>query len=161
MPIRRRGDILSTAKDEQFGLALIFGHVGYNDMRECWTKFCQQIAKFADVRDPFEPNEFCGEPQQYQDGQWMQFVETFEGAGITDSEIQESIERALIWAHAKGIKKIITNGAGDVGKIPNKVHNRELAAHRTEFLVKIFTRSEERLGLSVTLMSLNDVFMRM
>jgi len=160
MVTTRSGDIFSTADIEKFDLAIVYGHLGYNFLRDYWNHFSIEFPIFQSVTDPFEDERFNSRYFEYKQGQWIIFRTHYAGIGISDADLKRQLETDLAWAHGMGLKTVITNGARNIGSIPNKVHNRLLDDSRTQFLIGLVTTLQRKYPLEITLMSLNDVFTR-
>ena len=159
MPSLRQGDIFETAVSEGFQLAIIFGHIGYNELQGYWRLFRQTVPAWAEIDDPFSGETLKGGANEYQPGRYVWFVESHRACGLLDEEFAAIIKKALDWAVEQGMTKIITNGVN----APPTLHtfdNRLSDKQRTRLLAEIVSDYEQRHQLSITLMSLNDVFLR-
>ena len=159
MVITRSGDIFSTADIEKFDLAIVYGHLGYS-LRNYWDDFAIKYPIFNSVTDPFKDEMLNSSYFEYKQGQWIIFREHYAGIGISDADLERQLEIDLAWAHELGLTTVITNGARNIGSIPNKAHNRLLDDSRTQFLIGLVTTLQRKYPLEITLMSLNDVFTR-
>ena len=157
MPHLRQGDVLSIAKTEEFDLAIVFGHLGYNHMDLTWQNFKQGIDFWNETENPFDP-DVSDLPHQFNNNKWIWFVGAKENNGITDEDFQLFIVRALTWANMHQLRRVITNGIMDVDHGRQSVANRASDDRRTDLLFSLVRPFEE--VLDVTLVSLNDVFVR-
>ena len=158
MPQYRVGDIFEISRNEAFELAIILGHIGFNFMSHHWRQFQKDSPRIEGIRDPFSSRG--QNPIEYQPGQWLWFIGEDENHGMTDSQVAEAMNEALIWAKGTGLKRVITNGIRDVDHGPETAANRESDDARAQFLNRLVSDREQESELSVTLVSLNDVFTR-
>lgn len=168
MPSFKQGDIFQAMQTGEFGLSIVFGHIGYNVMAITWRDFMASHPGFACSSDPFR--EKSNEPRLFQAGCWVQFQPDFEelnkSRGLTDACLAHVLGEALQWAAKNGIKRVITNGVCNVdvdGATPlNEITQKNHESHdrRTTFLTNFVATKERALRIKVTLMSLNDVFIR-
>lgn len=61
MPQTGQGDIFEAAARVQ--LAVVFGHVSFNEMRQCWVSFAHSQPWLSHARDPF--TKLCGRPVEW------------------------------------------------------------------------------------------------
>lgn len=158
MPQFRQGDVFAAIKDERAGLAIVFGHIGCNEMRKHWTAFAKGIPALSRVRDPFV--ELTDRPQQLSEHQWLWFIPEGENHGMTDERLTSALDRALRWASERGIRSIVTNGVANTDHGHDTASNRRSDDLRAQFLAEYAARMEEGLGLAIELISLNDIFVR-
>lgn len=166
MPTLLQGDIFSASRSGRYGLSIVFGHLGYNFMRSAWEDFSAQISSFAGTGDPFR--ERAGGRAMFQPGCWMEFHADREAGnrqrGLTDERLAEVLGESLRWARGNEIKEVITNGVCNVDRAESPIGataiNRASDNRRTEWLLGFAKRQETELGIRLTLMSLNDVFVR-
>ena len=57
MPQYLKGDIFHAMVDGKFDLAIVFGHIGYNPMRESWEKFARPCpsGRASKTHSPISP----------------------------------------------------------------------------------------------------------
>jgi hypothetical protein len=158
MPEFRQGEIFKAAGTEKFGLAVVFGHIGDNFMRAAWDEFSQEFQSLAAFDNPFA--EYANVPHQYQQNCWVWFVPEDENHGITEEHLSEVLVQAMDWAQRNGIRKIITNGVKNIDHGHVTKENRASDYRRTRFLTNFFVEEERKRNLKITLISLNDVFLR-
>lgn len=160
MTVFRQGDVLATAKNEGFELALVFGHLGYSLMDQKWREFSDGVDFWQDVVDPFAPG-FAGRPHEYTTGRWVWFFKGGLSQGMSDAEFKDSVEVVFEWATKQALRRVITNGINDIDHGRDTDLNRASDDRRTDFLISILKNFEESDGFdSVHLISLNDVFIR-
>jgi len=157
MPANLSGDIFTEATQGSYDLAVVFGHVGFNDMGSKWREFRRRYPTLANVRDPF--TGFQAQPVLIDGEQWLWFVPEEQSHGMTDQRLIEVLERILEWCKKKGVRSVITNGISDVDHTGVTAHNRMSDDRRTGFL-RDFLGQCENDELRFTLISLNDVFVR-
>ena len=152
MPQFLKGDIFEAALRDNCDFAIVFGHIGYNEMADTWRRFCEKAQAAAAVQDPFV--EYGRDPQELIPGRWFCFVADGENQGMTDERLKNELDRAVGWAEAnlRCGPAIITNGIAETGKDAN--HDR-----RARLLAKLAGGIEGR-GFRVSLISLSDVFVR-
>ena len=161
MPRFTQGDIFDAIQDGRADLAIIFGHIGFNQMSYRWTEFAggiEAVGSLASVRDPF--SELPHRPQRVADRHWLWFVPARENHGMTDDEVQRALDSALLWATEQGLRSIATNGIANTDHGPDAARNRRSDDQRAALLAEYASRQEEALGLEIELVSLNDVFVR-
>jgi hypothetical protein len=152
MPTLSQGNIFTAVADHRADLAVIFGHSGFNTMHESWQAFSESVPSLSKIRDPFF--EIAGKAHPISDGQWLWFVAERENHGMSDNQLMAALESAIAWAAATGVKSIVINGIADV------VSDRVSDDRRASFLIQYATEQEDAIGVSVELISLNDVFVR-
>lgn len=156
MPTCSRGDIFRAA--QSVALTVVFGHVGYNIMRLHWEEFAKGHPQFPQVNDPF--SELAEKPLQWADGRWLWFIAEQENHGMTEEQLEATLQSILAWASANGIKTVATNGIADVDHDHDTAANRESDERRTRWLVQRVSAAEKSLGLAFHLVSHNDIFVR-
>ncbi len=156
MPQLSQGDIFQAAARVQ--LAIVFGHVGFNEMRQRWLSFAATQAQLSHVKDPFV--ELPGRAVEWSPGKWLWFVAEQENHGMTDAQVTGALDAALLWASQKGIKSAATNGIANTDHGRIAVDNRRSDDQRTVLLINYVQRAEQKFDLAVELISLNDVFTR-
>ncbi len=156
MPHHSQGDIFQVAQRVQ--LAIVFGHVGFNDMRQCWLQFSQRIEQLSLVIDPFI--EIAGRAIQWSPNNWVWFFPAQKNHGMSDEDLINALNSAFIWASRNGIESIATNGIAntDHGSCVDEKRSSDLK--RAKFLKNYATQLEQRYQMTVELVSLNDVFVR-
>jgi hypothetical protein len=157
MPKLRQGDIFSTADREDFELAIVFGHIGFNQLSITWQQFSEHIPALVGERDPFKHMK---SPVQYRPGRWMWFIPSELNHGMSTTRLSEELGVALDWANRQGIKQIFTNGIADTDHVRDTQSNRMSDEKRAAALLALTTRYEIQMSLSITLMSLNNIFVR-
>jgi len=145
-------------RDGDAGLAIVFGHIGFNEMREHWCPFAEAVPRLAHIQDPF--SEIPEQPVNISPDKWLWFVPECENHGMTDENVLAALDAALDWARNAGINSVVTNG------IPNTDHGHDTAANRrsddqrAQFLVRYAADQEMAGDIRIELISLNDVFVR-
>jgi len=156
MPTRSQGNIFEAASRVQ--LAIVFGHVGINEMRRYWRRFVEDLPRLSRVHDPFR--ELADNPIEWTTGRWLMFVAGKENHGMTDQQLSESLGRAFTWAQQHSLCSIATNGIAAVDHSGITDHNRESDKQRAQWLINYATQVEQEHKISIELISLNDVFIR-
>jgi len=136
----------------------VFGHIGYNEMREYWMSFREHVPVWTDIADPFD--ELAGSQHEYRPGQWIQFVAEQRNGGMTDERLTELLDDIFHVAEQKKLKMVVTNGIADVDHGSNTEANRLSDDRRTQFLNQVIVEKEQTGNFEVTLINLNDVFVR-
>lgn len=90
----------------------------------------------------------------------MWFIPSEQNHGMSTTRLSEALGKALDWANLLGIKRVITNGIADIDHARDTASNRLSDEHRAAALLTLTTGYETRMGLSITLMGLNDIFIR-
>jgi len=158
MPQFSQGDVFEAVDTSRAGLAVVFGHIGFNEMRQCWSTFSTRHPQLAGVRDPFI--NLVNDPIQISDGRWLWFVSEEENHGMTEEHLVNTLDAALSWASTQHIKSVATNGVANTDHGVDTVHNRQSDEQRARFLVAYATAAEQQYGVNIELISLNDVFVR-
>jgi len=158
MPTLSQGNIFEVIDTPQAELAIVFGHIGFNEMHQRWTVFSAHHSQLAGVSDPF--TELSNGPKQLSDGKWLWFVSEEENHGMSDDGLVNALGTALSWASKQYIKSVITNGVANTDHGRGTSQNRQSDEQRAHFLVTYATAAEQKYGLTIELISLNDVFMR-
>lgn len=156
MPELSQGDIFEAAARSD--VAIVFGHLGFNEMQLRWTTFSAQHAALAQVRDPFE--ELAGGAIEWTPGRWIWFVAEQENHGMTDAQLRDALNTALSWASARSLKSIATNGIMNTDHGHDSAINRQSDSARAAMLVRYAEQAEREHQVAITLVSLNDVFVR-
>lgn len=156
MPKLSQGDIFQAASRVQ--LAIVFGHVGFNEMRQRWVAFAAKRAELSHVRDPF--TELVGRAVQWSPGKWLWFVAEQENHGMTDAQVTRALDAAFSWASQNRIASTATNGVANTDHGRNTADNRRSDEKRAALLEDYAKQAEQRYGLTVELISLNDIFTR-
>ena len=156
MPQSTQGDIFQAAARVQ--LAIVFGHVGLNEMRHRWVAFASSQPQLRQVRDPF--TELAGHPVEWSQGKWLWFVPEEQNHGMTDTQLAHALEVPLAWASQNGINSVATNGVKNTDHGKDTRANRLSVDRRVAWLRDYATQAEQKYGLTVELISLNDAFVR-
>ncbi len=156
MPELIQGNIFEILRERQ--LAIIFGHIGFDQMGASWRAFQDVEQEVAQIRDPF--TERPNDPLQLLSGPWLWFVPAQENQGMTEAELTAVLDRAFAWAREKGLSSVITNGISDIDHGRDTDRNRNSDDQRAQFLIH-YSQEQERDGsVRITLISLNDIFVR-
>lgn len=166
MPTLRQGDIFSASLTGKFGLSVVFGHLGHNFMSSAWGDFLSRVPNLVVPVDPFSAPQ--PEPLMFQPGCSILFVPDTvapnQRRGMTDEQLTNVLGDALRWAKAHDVKETITNGISNIDRALSPhgatAINRASDNRRTNFLVQFLTRQEKELKVKITLMSLDDAFVR-
>ena len=158
MPICSQDNIFSAINENRAELAIIFGHIGFNEMGPLWVNFAQQIDTFAHVSNPF--SSLAGRPVRIPNGTWLWFVAEQENHGIARDALVPILDNIFTWVQEKGIHSVITNGVADIDHGRTRDANRYSDDMRARFLMQDANAREGALGISIELTSLNDVFIR-
>jgi hypothetical protein len=156
MPTLSQGDIFQAAP--RVHLAIVFRHVGFNEMRPRWDEFSAGQRSLSQINDPF--TGIGGRPVEWAPGRWIWFVAEDENHGMSDAALVSVLDSVILWASKARIASVATNGIANVDHGRNTADNRRSDEHRARFLRDYATRVEEGYGLKVELISLNDVFTR-
>ncbi len=158
MPQYLQGNVFQAAMARKADLAIVFGHIGFNEMRPTWLAFRVNVPDWSHINDPF--TELADEPHQCPQGHWLWFIPDQDNHGMTQGQLVETLDTILEWAGNEGLRTIITNGIADVDHGHNTEANRLSDDHRAEFLGQFMAGQEAARGFKVTLISMNDVFVR-
>ena len=158
MPQYLQDDIFKAINEYQIDLGIVFGHIGFNEMAGCWYEFSQMVPDLANVRDPFLELPRC--PVQVGERQWLWFVPEGENHGLTDLQLRSALKSALTWAKNKRLRTVITNGIANIHHDMDTLVNRRSDDVRARLLMRYAEENEAESGIAITLISLNDVFLR-
>ena len=158
MPICSQDNIFNAINENRAELAIIFGHIGFNEMGPHRVNFAQQIDAFAHVTDPF--SRMAGRPVQIPNGTWLWFVAEQENHGIAQDALVPILDHIFTWVQEKGIHSVITNGVANTDHGRTTDANRHSDDMRAQFLMQDASARERALGISIELTSLNNVFIR-
>lgn len=153
-----QGDIFDAIEASRADLAIVFGHVGFNEMHQRWAAFSARHPQLAGVQDPF--TEFPNGPTQLSEGKWLWFVSDAQNHGMSDEDLVEALDAALSWASRQHIKSVATNGVANIDHGQNKAQKRQSDEQRARFLIAYAAAAEQKYGVDIELISLNDVFVR-
>jgi hypothetical protein len=158
MPKFLQGDVFATARNHA-GLAVVFGYIGFNRFNLAWRAFAKTIPSLQSTHDPFA---IANQPIEYEPGRWAWFVRySPENNGLSDGEMRSALDRALSWAHGRGLTSITTNGVADTIAARSPLSREQSDARRARLLADLAAEYERRLGVSITLVSLDDQFVKM
>ena len=79
---------------------------------------------------------------------------------MTDMDMATALDAALSWASRKHIKSIATNGIANTDHGRNTEYNRQSDERRARLLITYASAAEQKHGINIELISLNDVFVR-
>lgn len=156
MPHLSQGDIFQAASRVQ--LAIVFGYVGFNQISGSWKAFAAKHPKLPQVRDPF--TLLADRAVEWSPGKWLWFMAVQENHGMTDAQLTDALDTAFSWASQQGIESVATNGVANTNHGLITAENRCSDEVRAVFLEDYVKRAEQKYGLAVELISLNDVFIR-
>ncbi len=153
-----QGDIFTAAMERKCELAVVFGHIGMNEMGVEWRKFSVTRPQLAHIYDPF--TEVPNQPFRFGDHQWLWFVPAGDNHGLTDAQFVSAFNAALTWASDHGVTSVITNGVANTDHSHDTTSNRASDDARAKLLIDLATTYEKDLEVTITLVSRNDVFLR-
>lgn len=156
MPKASQGDIFQAAHRVDF--AVVFGHVGFNEMRQRWVAFAQTNHELHRVNDPFK--KWPDQALQWSPGRWLWFVPEQDNHGMTDEQLRRALDDAFGWASRAQMKSAATNGIADTDHGRDAAANRRSDETRAKWLKNYAEEAERKYGFCVELVSLNDVFLR-
>ena len=151
MPRYLQGDIFQAAVRDRHCLTIVFGHTGFNQIGGSWREFRDFVPHLSTIDDPF--TNIPRQPCRLASDQWFWFVPAEPCRGMTRADVEAEIRGAIDEVAAQAgdrLKSIITNGVAGTGE-----SHDERAAWFSDLAIQI-----ERQGFDVTLISLNDVFVR-
>jgi hypothetical protein len=119
MPKLTQGNIF----EAQAALRIIFGHLGFNEMREMWVALKCHHPELYHIDDPFL--ELANNPQMVNTQKWLWFVPEEHNHGMTESRLKSALDAALSWAIENRITSIATNGIANTDHGMNTAHNRQ------------------------------------
>jgi hypothetical protein len=154
MPQLNQGDVFKSRAE----LGVIFGHIGFNHMHQLWRTFASQYPHLADINDPFVA--FANDPQSTAGNRWLWFVPEDDNHGMTEARLTVTLNTILSWALTNTITSIVTNGIANTDHGHDTAYNRQSDDQRARFLITYATDAEQTNGVTIELVSLNDVFVR-
>lgn len=155
MPKLSQGDIFEAASRVQ--LAIVFGHVGFNEMGLHWFKFAARKSQLTYVRDPFA--EIANRAVEWFPGRWLWFVAEQKNHGMTEMQLIAALDAALLWASQNAIVSIATNGIANINHGHKTEDNRRSDDQRVDVLID-YAKSAVNRGFTIELISLSDAFTR-
>lgn len=156
MPKLSQGNVFEAIDSSRAGLAVVFGHVGFNQMSVHWTKFSARHPQLTGVRDPF--TQLPNLPVQISNNTWLWFIPEETNHGMTDTLLTKTLDSALSWASRQNIKSVFMNGVANTNHGNDTAHNRQSDEQRARFLTSYARLAEEIHGINIELVSLNDTF---
>jgi hypothetical protein len=156
MPKMSQGDIFQAAARVQ--LAIVFGHIGFNEMRQRWVTFAQSQPQLSHANNPF--TEFGGRAVEWSGGKWLWFVPEKENHGMTEAQLTDALDAAFAWASRNRIASVATNGVANIDHGQNTATNRRSDEERAAWLKDYAKQAEQKHNVAIELISLNDVFVR-
>jgi len=158
MPRYMQGDIFSEAIDHRYDVAIVFGHLGLNEMALTWHTAQSRVPGLKAIGNPFESQDHTLMVAGSETRAWW-FVGAENNHGMTDDRFQASIQALFERASKNEFKTIITNGIADVDHGISTNLNRASDDRRVRLIDKIM-RNYEGQGFDVTLVSLNNAYTR-
>ena len=151
-----QGDIFQAAQRVQ--LAIVFGHIGFNQMTWYWRDFVEENPSLRHISDPF--TTLHGNRVEWSPGRWLWFVPAQENNGMTDLQLTRALDAAFAWASAKRIKSVATNGIANTDHSGDTAANRRSHEKRAAWLIDFAKAAEQKHAINIELFSLNDIFVR-
>jgi hypothetical protein len=158
MPTYIQGDIFTAALDAHYDAAVAFGHLGLNEMAQAWRNAQRRVREWNDIGDPFEAN--ANNPMEIEGNtRFWWFVPAEQNNGMSTEQLRVIFKTIFEWARKNNLTTVITNGIQDTdhGMLTNA--NRTSDDIRVRLISEIMT-NYEREGFDVTLISLNDAYIR-
>lgn len=155
MPKLSQGDIFQAATRVQ--LAIVFGHLGFNEMHIYWNEFRKRHPELRLGFDPFNPEN--SHPIEWAAGKWLWFVPEEENHGMTERQLSVKLDRAFLWAAQNGILSVATNGIANIDHELNTADNRQSDEERAAWLKAYAEQAEKKYKINIELISLNDIFL--
>lgn len=159
MPEFSQGDIFTAIENRQAGLAVIFGHIGFNQMHLRWVAFSSLFQSLAHIHDPFSKTISC-RAHKISEDQWLWFVSDLPNYGMSDEQVISVLESALAWAKSVGVVSVITNGIPNIRQGGDRVTIRARDKNRAQLLANYVAKQERDSGFYIELISTSDVFVR-
>lgn len=156
MPSTSQGDIFEAAERVEF--AIVFGHIGFNEMRQRWIAFAKHEPQLRNIKDPF--TELVGRPMEWSPKHWLWFVPEKENHGMTNAQLTAALDAAFAWASQNGLGSVATNGVANIDHGRDTDANRRSDESRAAWLIDYATQAEQNHNIVIELISLNDVFVR-
>lgn len=156
MPQFSQGDIFEAAAQVQ--LAIVFGHVGFNEMRQRWVAFARNQPQLRYTNDPF--TQLRTQAVEWSPKKWIWFVPEARNHGMTEAQLTSALDTALAWAFQNGIASVATNGIANTDRGHDTAANRRSDEKRAAWLKDYARQAEKKYQVALQLISLNDVFVR-
>ncbi len=158
----KQGDIFQETLENRSGLAVVFGHIGFNEMKSAWKAFARRL-ELAEDSDPFS-GQYGLENPLVIDGQDQKchvvFIAEEQNHGMSDERLAEWIDEIRRRIQNNGYSRFVTNGVMNVDHGHDPGLNRISEDRRAQCLIRHFSEICESLNVPVTLISMNDVFIR-
>lgn len=160
MPKLSQGNVFDAVGPHASQLGIVFGHTGFNEMTCHWRAFADRHPALRSISDPFTAHP--REPLEVADTGWWWFVPDRMGPtkGLSDQDVLAELDQALAWAVARGLTSVATNGVSDTDLGLDSAANRRSHDRRVELLVQFTREAEQKLGIAIELVSMNDSFVR-
>ena len=158
MPQAHQGDIFEHALTHDHDLVVVFGHVGCNQLFPHWRRFARHVPGWEWMQDPF--SDLSDRPYLFSIGRWMVFVPDEENSGMDDAALQALFAELGRFAREHGLRKVLTNGIADTDHGRYTLENRRSDDTRARLLWNLACAWECEQDAQLTLISLNDVFVR-
>lgn len=159
MPEFSQGDIFTAIGNRQAGLAVIFGHIGFNQMHLRWCEYSVSVPALAHIRDPFSKSISC-RAHKISEDQWLWFVSDQPNHSMSDVQVIAILDSALAWAKSARVVSVITNGISNTEQGKDTVTKRVRDNYRAQLLATYAAKQERENGFYIELISKSDVFVR-
>ena len=156
MPRLSQGNIFQAASQVQ--LTIVFGRIGFNQMRQHWVEFSAKHMFLSHIKNPF--NELSDHAVEWSQGKWLWFVAEKQNNGMTDAQLTEVLDGIFLWASQQDINSVVTNGISNTDHGHDTASNRASDEQRARFLENYVEKVEKKYNFTIELISLNDVFIR-
>ncbi len=156
MPVLAQGDIFDAAPRLQ--LAIVFGHLGFNRLNLSWRSFRDGHPSLREVRNPFDP--FPNQPLEYSKAHYLWFVPEPDNNGLSDTQLEASLDKAFQWAYSSELHTIATNGIANTDHRHEIHHDQQSDNRRAAYLIDYAVREEELHDIRIELINLSDIFVR-
>lgn len=157
MPRYSQGDIFLAFLNRQAELAIIFGHLGFNQLHLRWIEFSDAVPSLVRIRNPI--SQLSNSAYLIAPHRWLLIVPEQRNRGMSDEKLIFVLDKIFAWAKDVGVVSVITNGIANTDHGQN-ITTRNSDDKRAHLLAKYAAEKEQSSGMKVELISLNDVFVR-
>ncbi len=162
MPEYIKGDIYTVALDGHYDMAVVFGQRS-NLMAHTWHDAQRRVGKWRRLKNPFGAHS--NKPVEIESNtRFWWFVPAEQNFGMSTEQLLKTFKKIFEWAKKNNIKTIITNGISDTDH-GHDIYGYDINANRASDnrrvqLISDTMQAYEREGFAVTLISMNDAYVR-
>ena len=156
-----QGDIFKAGLEEHRDLIIVFGHIGFNQIKYYWDQFRTNLREFKSISDPFvtcpdQPINYTHNGNTH----YIIFVNASKNDGMSDETVRAALDTALEFAHTNSLETVITNGIANTDRGTNTASHIESDNKRVHFLITTCVPNHVEKFKSIKLISLDDTYIR-